>query len=186
MFIEKKTLGTGLAIAAALTIAGCYKHSYKVGTGGNLEADAKYSSWESHWFFGIIGESNVDVQQVCPSGNATLKDKVSFLNGLVGSLIGIIWYPSTVEVYCGAEAPAAAPAAATPPADAAEKPAEPAATSKLELTPDQMRRIALNPRTLEWARLVSPTKAAELQAAAEVYKARTQNVASVKTNTSAF
>lgn len=186
MFIQKKTLGTGLAIAAALTIAGCYKHSYKVGSGGNLEADAKYSSWESHWFFGIIGESDVDVQKVCPSGNATLKDRVSFLNGLVGSIIGIVWYPSTVEVYCGAEGAAAPAAAAAPPADAAEKPAEPAATSKLELTPEQMRRIALDPRTLQWARLVSPTQAAELQAAVEVYKARTQDVAVRKTNALAF
>jgi hypothetical protein len=184
MSVDKKKLGVGLALAAALTVAGCYKHSFNVGSGGNLNADAKYSSWESHWFFGIIGESNVDVKQVCPSGNATLKDRVSFLNGLIGSIIGIIWYPSTVEVYCGAEAPAAAAPAAAP--AAAEPAAEPAKTSRLELTPEQMRQIALNPKTLEWAMTVSPTKAADLQAAIEVYKNRTQNIAKGRSTTFAF
>ncbi len=162
----------GLAIAAALISVACYKHSYTVGAGGNTDGDAKYSSWESHWFFGIIGESDVDVSKTCPSGNATIKDRVSFLNGLVGSIVGIVWYPSTVEVYCGKEAaaPKAEPAAAPE-----EKAAEP--TAKLTLTPEQMRQIALNPKTMEWARMVSSTKAAELQAAIEVYNQRTQNVA---------
>jgi hypothetical protein len=154
-----------------------------VGSGGNLNADAKYSSWESHWFFGMIGESSVDIKQVCPSGNATIKDRISFLNGLIGTFTGLVWHPSTVEVYCGSDG-AAAPAAAAPAAD--EKPAAAEATSKLELTPDQMRRIALDPRTMQWANTVSRMKAAELQAAIEVYQQRTQNVAKNPSNTSVF
>src|SRR5688500_1733996 len=115
----KTVLGLSLGI---LLVAGCYKHSYTVGSGGNTEAEPKYSKWESHWCLGIIGESHVDIKEVCPSGNATVKDKISFLNGLVGSLIGIIWYPSTVEVYCG----------------------EGGGSAKIELSPEQMRKIALD------------------------------------------
>ena len=59
-----------------------------------------YSKWHSHWLFAIIGEDNVDVLKVCPSGNATVRNDVSFLNGLVGVIIGIIYYPTTVEVFC--------------------------------------------------------------------------------------
>ncbi len=70
----------GMTCALALAFTGCYKHSYTVGAGGNTEGEAKYDSWESHWFFGIIGESDIDIKTVCPSGNATIKDKISFLN----------------------------------------------------------------------------------------------------------
>ncbi|GEM_PF-657448 len=186
-FFVNKKLGVGLSVLAALAAVGCYKHSYTVGSGGNLNADPKYSNgFESHWFFGIIGESEVDIKQVCPSGNATIKDRISFLNGLIGAFIGIVWHPSTVEVYCGeggAAAPAAAPAEEKP-AEAAE-PAEPA-TSKLQLTPEQMRRIAADPRTMEWAMKVSPLKAAELQAAMEAYQKSHQNVAKNPSSAAVF
>jgi Bor protein len=42
----------------------------------------------------------VDVKQYCPSGNATVRNDVTALNGLIGILIGIIYYPTTVEVWC--------------------------------------------------------------------------------------
>ena len=148
-----KFLGMGLVCLAATA---CFKHSYTVGAGGDLNADPKYDSWESHWFFGIIGEAEIDVKEVCPSGNATVKDKVSFLNGLVGVLIGIVWYPTTVEVYCGAGERAAS----------------------LTLSPEQMRRIALRPETIKWAESVSELKAAELQTAVQTYLEAHRDVAS--------
>jgi hypothetical protein len=146
-------LGLGLI---CLTAAGCYKHSYTVGAGGDTNGTAKYSQWESHWFFGIIGESQIDLKTVCPSGNATVKDEMSFLNGLVGAFIGIVWHPTTVEIYCGAEAKAAS----------------------LTFSPEQMRRIAVRPETLSWAKGLSEVKAAELQTAVRTFNDAHRNVAS--------
>jgi hypothetical protein len=37
---------------------------------------------------------------MCPSGNATIHEEVSFLNGLVGALTGEIYATTTVEVRC--------------------------------------------------------------------------------------
>lgn len=148
----KKTLG--LACTLLALAAGCYKHSYTVGSGGNLNAEPKYSSWESHWFFGIIGESEVDVKKVCPSGNATIKDKQSFLNGLVAAFIGIVWAPTTVEVYCAE-----------------------GKTAAVTVTPEQMRSMALDPQALGWAKEVSSVKAAELEQAVEAYRKSHKNVA---------
>jgi hypothetical protein len=148
-----KVFGIGLI---CLSAAGCYRHSFTVGSGGDTDKDARYDAWESHWFFGLIGESEVDVKAICPSGNATLKDKLSFLNSLVGALVGIVWAPSTVEVYCGADDKAAS----------------------LTFSPEQMRTIALRPDTLAWARSVSALKAADLQSAARSFSDAHRNVAS--------
>jgi hypothetical protein len=155
-------LGT-LFLLSSLAVVGCYKHSFNVGNGGNVNADPTFSNgWESHWLFGIIGETNVDVKKICPSGNATVKDRHSFLNGLVGSLIGIVWYPTTVEVYCDGGGRAAS----------------------VQVTPEQMRQIALSPETLDWARQVSQVKAAELAQAAAIYRDAHKNVATGVTTSS--
>ena len=161
-------------VVAALS-TGCFKHSHVVGAGGDVESEPAYSRWESHWFFGIIGESELNVNEVCPSGNATIKDRVSFLNGLVGALIGIVWYPSTVKVYCDQGGAAAERSKAKETADdvdeAAEEPAEQIEDEiSLTLTPEQMRRIALDPRTLEYVRKHAPEWQSELRAAIDTYE----------------
>jgi len=40
------------------------------------------------------------VESLYPSGNATIHDEYSFLNGLVGALTAGIYTPSTVKVRC--------------------------------------------------------------------------------------
>ncbi|MDX2055629.1 MAG: hypothetical protein SFV15_24720 [Polyangiaceae bacterium] len=160
MFKSKKTLALVLGAASVLLASGCYKHSFTVGSGGDVNGTAAYSSWESHWLFGIIGEPSVDVKTVCPSGNATLKDKVTFLNGLVGAFVGAIWYPTTVEVYCDS-----------------------GKAAKVTFTPAQLRAAAQRPQAMEFARMVSDTKAVELQSAIDAYTEATKNVATSGTPT---
>ncbi|MDP8254309.1 MAG: hypothetical protein P9M14_01035 [Candidatus Alcyoniella australis] len=80
--------------------AGCHKHTYSVGNGASGGKLVYENNWTEHWFFGIIGDTNVNIKEICPSGNATIHDEISFINGLVGALIGIIYYPSTVTVRC--------------------------------------------------------------------------------------
>ncbi len=131
----------------ALGTGGCFHHSYTTGTGGNVSNEPAYNEWHSHWLFGIIGEENVDIKKVCASGNATIKDGQSFVNGLIGSLIGIVWYPTTVKVYC----------------DGALK-------ASFDLTPETMRKIALRSDVLREIQMVSPRKAEELAAAIDSYE----------------
>jgi Bor protein len=110
----------------ALTSAGCFKHTYSTGTGGDTAAEPKYSEWHTHWLGGTIGEGNASVSEVCPSGNATIKDEVSFVNGLVGGITLGIYYPTTVEIYCGSK------------------------TAKVDLSAEDVRAIANDPRTRLW------------------------------------
>lgn len=159
MRIVNSALLSAAILVSAVSATGCYKHTFTVGSGGNVEAEPTYEVWHSHWLWGIIGDENVDVNKVCPSGNATIKEKTSFVNGLIGGLVGTIYYPTTVEIYCG------------------EGPAAPKAAS-ITLSPERLREIALDPAALAAAREVSETKAAELQAAIETFRANRKNVAS--------
>ena len=174
----KQLVGITLIAGAAIASTACHKHTMVVGAGGDTEADAAYNKWESHWFFGTIGTSKLDLQEVCPSGNATIKDKQSFLNGLVAGFVGIVWSPSTVTVYCGAgEAPVADETPATeemeeesPEDEMMEEDSmegEEGATNEVQihLSAADMRRIAHDPRTLTWAKSVSSERAGALQAA---------------------
>jgi hypothetical protein len=133
-----------LATLLATSLTGCFKHSYTVGSGGNTSGDAKYSKWHSHFLYGLIGEKDVAIRDVCPSGNGTVKDEVSFVNGLVGALIGLIYYPTTVEVYCAEGGHA-----------------------EVKLTPKTMRAIASDPVTADVVQGINPAKARELAEARE-------------------
>lgn len=135
-------LGTaGLLLAAAalsMGSVGCFKHSYTIGSGGNVDGTAKYSAWHSHFLYGIIGEKDVNAKEVCPSGNATVKDEVSFVNGIIGSLVGIIYYPTTVEIYCDGK------------------------SASLTIPAATMQAIGRDSATLDVVRALSPEQAREL------------------------
>ena len=90
-------------MAAALTLiivtTGCFEHTYTMGQGASA-APVVYDEWHSQWLGGLIGERNLDINVLCPSGNATIHDEQSFLNGLVTVLTTGIYSPTTVKVRC--------------------------------------------------------------------------------------
>jgi hypothetical protein len=135
-----------LVATLALSATACFKHSYTVGTGGNTSHDPQYAKWHSHFLYGIIGEKDVAVREVCPSGNGTVKDEISFVNGLVGALVGIVYYPTTVEVYC----------------------AEGGKAAMLTLSPATMRAIASDPKTSEAVVGIDEAQARQLVEAREL------------------
>ena len=96
------------------------------------------NNWTSHWFFGIIGEEIVDIKKVCPSGNATIHDEISFVNGLIGFLIGIVYYPSTVTVRC----------------DTGEM-------TQIELTTEQVAKLVSDPYFLDLVEEIAPERIKE-------------------------
>jgi hypothetical protein len=149
-------------VMAAVVIAGCYKHSFTVGNGGgDTNRPPNYSQWKGHYFFGLIGEENVDVKSVCPSGNATVKDQHTFVNLLIGSLIGIIYHPTTVEIWC-------------------DEGGGSGSTSSLVIPAETLRKMALNPRTLDFVQGVDAAQAAELSAAVQSYSSQPSMLSSAQ------
>ena len=95
-----KQMVRGLMTMGLLIVAsGCYEHTYTVGQGAPV-GPVVYSEWHSSWLGGLIGERNIVVARVCPSGNATIHDEMSFLNGLVATLTAGIYTPTEVKIRC--------------------------------------------------------------------------------------
>jgi hypothetical protein len=88
-----------LCLTAMLGTAGCFRHTVDVG-GGARHAPVVYDRWEHFWVAGLIGHVRVDVERLCPSGQATIEARQSFLNGLVAGLTSGIYAPTTVRVLC--------------------------------------------------------------------------------------
>ena len=90
--------GMTLGVVVMATTA-CYEHTFTVGQGAPT-GPVVYSEWHNSWLGGLIGERNIDVETVCPSGNATIHDEQSFLNGLVAVLTAGIYTPTEVKIRC--------------------------------------------------------------------------------------
>ena len=56
--------------------------------------------WQNFWLGGLIGHYRLDVERLCPTGDATIEAKQTFLNGLVAALTSGIYTPTTVKVRC--------------------------------------------------------------------------------------
>ena len=99
---KKMTRGLGTTLMSAallLVVAGCYEHTFTVGAGAP-RGPVVYDHWENFWLGGLVGHHRYDIDEICPSGNATIHNEQSFLNGLVSALTVGIYVPTTVTVRC--------------------------------------------------------------------------------------
>lgn len=88
-----------VTLVALLPLVGCYEHTISVG-GGAPSAPLVYDEWQNFWLGGLIGHTKVNLEEVCPSGRATIIAKQTFLNGFVSALTTGIYSPTTVQVRC--------------------------------------------------------------------------------------
>jgi hypothetical protein len=130
-----------LVALGLLFLAGCFKHTFTVGTGAE-SGKVVYHHWHHHWLFGIIGEENLNMAEICPSGNATIHSEMSFLNGIVDLLIGFIYSPTTVTIRC-----------------------DDGTQTEVELNEEQVSRLVTDPRFLSLVGELVPERLAEAEAA---------------------
>lgn len=138
----KKLLILVLALAMLFVLSGCFKHTFTVGDGGSKGSKVVYEKWHSHWLFGIIGDENVNVKKLCPSGNATIHEEITFVNGLIGAFVGLVYFPTTVEIKCRR-----------------------GGRAEVELSADQVAQIVTDPDFLYFVEDVAPEKLTEAQTA---------------------
>jgi hypothetical protein len=97
---QRSLHGTTLVcIALMVALAGCYEHTFTVGAGAPY-APVVEDEWQNFWLGGLIGHYRLDVERLCPTGDATIETKQTFLNGLVSALTSGIYTPTTVKVRC--------------------------------------------------------------------------------------
>ncbi len=135
-------LGVTLAeIALVVGLTGCYEHTVTVGAGAP-HGPVVYDHWQNFWLAGLIGHTRLDVRSICPSGDATIYARQTFLNGLVSGLTSGIFTPTSVTVRC---------------ADGRR--------SDVELSGEDLAGMAVSPRLLDWVDQVMPERRAEVAAA---------------------
>lgn len=140
----RQTALVPLALILTLVLGACFQHTYTLGSGAP-EGEIVYKNWHHHWLFGTIRpklQKELDVERFCSSGNATIHEEVSFLNGLIDVLIGIVYSPTTVEIRC----------------DNGE-------TARLELTEEEVTAIATDPLFLEVVAELAPERLRETRLA---------------------
>ena len=87
-------------LGAVVALAGCFEHTVTVGAGAPT-GRVVYDEWKHHWLGGLIDPGQeLELREVCPSGNATIHNEMSFLNGLVNGLTAGIYAPTTLTVRC--------------------------------------------------------------------------------------
>ncbi len=87
------------AMGLIVVVTGCFEHTYTVGAGAPA-GPVVYGEWQSHWLLGLTGHRTHELGELCPSGNATIHDEWTFLNGLVAVLTTGIYAPTTVTIRC--------------------------------------------------------------------------------------
>lgn len=139
----KAFLATLFAFALAISATGCFQHTYELGTGAP-DGDIVYKHWHHHWLFGLIRpdlQKTLDVDKFCPTGNATIHQETSFVNGLIDVLIGVIYSPTTVTITCD----------------------ENGAQTEVEISSEQAARIVADPRFALWVEEAAPERLAEVR-----------------------
>ncbi|HSM14227.1 MAG TPA: Bor family protein [Thermoanaerobaculia bacterium] len=137
----RRTRPVLVGLAVLLLSAGCFRHTYVAGAGAP-EGKVIYEHWHHHWVFGLIGEQAIELAEMCPSGNATIHEEMTFLNGVINVLIGAIYSPRTVSVRC-----------------------DDGRMAEIELEPEQLEKIARDPAFLDWVEQDAAWRAGEVRVA---------------------
>ena len=139
----------GLACSLlALSLVGCYQHTITVGAGAP-HAPVVLDQWEHFWIAGLVGHVDVDVERLCPTGNATVVAKQTFLNGLVSALTSGIYTPTTLRVRC-----------------------DNGRNADVELNAAQVAALVTDASFARWVRVVAPERVDEVTAAQEALAER--------------
>ena len=63
---------TLLGLVLILALDACtYRHRYDVGDGAR-GGPVVYDHWHHYWVGGLVGNTSIDVEELCPSGDATM------------------------------------------------------------------------------------------------------------------
>jgi hypothetical protein len=100
--MNKMTRRTTVTLVAGVLLLGmgaCYEHTIAV-RGGAPHGPVVYDHWQNYWLGGLIGHTRMTIEDICPSGRATIVAKQTFLNGLVAALTSGIYTPTTLRIHC--------------------------------------------------------------------------------------
>jgi hypothetical protein len=80
---------------------GCATATIRPDGGPKNSAGAQYESSETFFIFGLVGEANIDVKDICGSKKVEqMQTQATFMNSFLGALTLGIYTPKTARVWC--------------------------------------------------------------------------------------
>ena len=94
-----------LAASATLSLAsGCYRHRF-YDSKATAQPYPASSEWHHHFLWGLINaSSDVAIEEICPTGAAEIQSWIGPLQAILSYLTVGIYTPTTVRVFCRADA----------------------------------------------------------------------------------
>ncbi len=97
---KQKTKAAG-AVLLALVISGCSTVTINKQGRATLSSTPTYKESKHFFLFGLIGDHDVNIKDVCTSGQAEqMQTQETFLDGLLGAITLGIYTPRTAKVWC--------------------------------------------------------------------------------------
>ncbi|MGZ6126161.1 MAG: Bor/Iss family lipoprotein [Myxococcales bacterium] len=97
-----KRWGRAAFLAALLGATGCYKATFI--RDPNAVKGAEHDKWLDYWFWGLMNEQDIEVEQFCPDGGvAQVVTGGNFGTGIVSLLTLGIYAPRKVYVTCATD-----------------------------------------------------------------------------------
>jgi hypothetical protein len=140
---KRSVFAVAAAVVISGTVSGCFKHTFTVGSGAPFTREGiVYNKWRAHHLYGLISNRKaLKISELCPSGNATIYERTSFINGLISGVIGFAFAPTTVTVWCAGK------------------------TASLQLDAAEVVAIVKAPLFSEWVREIAPDRVNEVATA---------------------
>ncbi len=85
------------ALLAAAAAGGCYKNTY---TTGQPIGGATHTVKANFFIYGLIGETTVNVDALCPNGVAWFQNRMDVPDALLSCITCSLYTPLTIEVRC--------------------------------------------------------------------------------------
>lgn len=95
------TTKSGLALLIACLLAGCATITIHPEKSRKLAPPPTYQDTRHFFFWGLAGETRVDVREVCAGRDvAQMQSQATFVNALLTIITLGIYAPHTVKVWC--------------------------------------------------------------------------------------
>ncbi len=91
-----------MTLAIASLSCGCSTVTYRDKGTAKIDADPDYSSMESYFLWGLVGEHHIDAKAACNGGSPRqLQAQSTFLDGFLSFITLGIYFPRHANVWCG-------------------------------------------------------------------------------------
>lgn len=97
----KRGIGYFLLLLVAVSFVSCSTVTIRPQGTAKLTSDPTWESSKAFFLWGLIGQANVNVDQICHGrGVKQMQAQDTFVDGLLGTITFGIYMPRTAKVWC--------------------------------------------------------------------------------------